>query len=199
MYKNEVRMTGYISGVTFSHRTKDGRVFRKGYINCERDSGVTDSIPIMAEGFLENDKYVSVIGELSTRNITTDGNKHLNVYVFAKEISVIGNGEIPYDRKDENSFKGEGYICNVRPIRKTPRGVVIRDFTIAFNKEKISYYVPSIAWNENARFINEDDIGAMIRVSGRVQSRVYMKRLDSGAEMCKTAYELSCNHIVKVL
>lgn len=198
--KNEIRMTGYISGVTFSHRTKDGRVFRKGYLNCERDIGVTDSIPIMAEGFLENDKYVSVIGELSTRNVTgTDGNKHLDVYVFARDISVIGNGEIPENRKDENQFRGEGYICKVRPLRETPNGIIIRDFVIAFNKKYVSYYVPSIAWNENARFINEDDIGAMIRVSGRVQSRVYMKRLDSGAEMCKTAYELSCNHIVKVL
>ena len=61
----------------------------------------------------------------------------------------------------------------------------------AYNK---SDYIPCIAWGRNARFISNLEVGANIKVWGRVQSRVYQKRMGEEVEE-RVAYEVSVSKI----
>ena len=61
----------------------------------------------------------------------------------------------------------------------------------AYNK---SDYIPCIAWGRNARYMENLEVGANIRLWGRVQSRVYQKRIGDEVED-RVAYEVSVSKI----
>ena len=61
----------------------------------------------------------------------------------------------------------------------------------AYNK---SDYIPCIAWGRNARYMANLEVGANIRVWGRVQSRTYQKRIGDEIEE-RVAYEVSVSKI----
>ena len=54
-----------------------------------------------------------------------------------------------------------------------------------------SDYIPCIAWGRNARYSESLNVGDNIKVWGRVQSRMYQKKLDTDEIIEKTAYEVS--------
>ena len=54
-----------------------------------------------------------------------------------------------------------------------------------------SDYIPVIAWGRNARYAQNLPVGTNIRIWGRIQSRIYQKRLCDGSCIEKTAYEVS--------
>ena len=94
-----------------------------------------------------------------------------------------------------------GNIESIQPgkppvYRKTPLGREIADLLLAVNRKfGKSDYIPCITWSRNARFVNELPVGSNIQVSGRLQSRKYIKRTEDGTEVTKTAYEVSINRI----
>ena len=57
----------------------------------------------------------------------------------------------------------------------------------AYNK---SDYIPCIAWGRNARYIANLEVGSNIHIWGRMQSRVYQKRIGEDVEE-RVAYEVS--------
>ena len=58
----------------------------------------------------------------------------------------------------------------------------------AYNK---SDYIPCIAWGRNARFCQNLEVGAQIKLVGRVQSRTYEKKHEDGSVETRVAYEVS--------
>jgi single-stranded DNA-binding protein len=60
-----------------------------------------------------------------------------------------------------------------------------------------SDYIPCIAWGRNAVYAGGLSVGTKIRVSGRMQSREYKKRLENGELVTKTAYEVSISRMVE--
>ena len=54
-----------------------------------------------------------------------------------------------------------------------------------------SDYIPCIAWGKNARLIKNAPVGQKLEVSGRIQSRKYVKRYEDGSTQLRTAYEFS--------
>ena len=54
-----------------------------------------------------------------------------------------------------------------------------------------------ITWGRNARFAGELAVGDNIKISGRIQSRVYRKKIGEDVEE-RTAYEVSVSKIEKV-
>ena len=62
----------------------------------------------------------------------------------------------------------------------------------AYNK---SDYIPCIAWGRNARFADSLAVGDKVELTGRIQSREYKKTDVSGAEIIRTAYEISVNRL----
>ena len=61
-----------------------------------------------------------------------------------------------------------------------------------------SDYIPSIVWGRNAKFAKNLKVGDRIQMWGRVQSRVYDKKIRRWYSIKKTAYEVSVSKIKKV-
>ena len=59
-----------------------------------------------------------------------------------------------------------------------------------------SDYLHCIAWNQLARKASNLKVGGKIRLSGRIQSRTYIKR-EHETETVKVAYEISVDTIAK--
>ncbi len=143
----------------------------------------------------ENEKLVSVVGQLRSYNKNVDNKNKLVLTVFVREIKPI----IEVDTKDPNSIFLDGYICKVPIYRKTPLGREITDLLVAINRPyNKSDYIPSIVWGRNAKFAKNLNVGDRIQMWGRVQSRVYDKKLEEGNSVKKTAYEVSVSKIKKV-
>jgi single-stranded DNA-binding protein len=99
------------------------------------------------------------------------------------------------DEKMENQIFLNGFICKVPIYRKTPFGREISDILVAVNRAyNKSDYIPCIAWGRNARYMANLEVGANIRVWGRVQSRIYQKRVGEEVEE-RVAYEVSVSKI----
>ena len=58
-----------------------------------------------------------------------------------------------------------------------------------------SDYIPCIAWGRNAVYAGGLCVGTKIRISGRIQSREYRKRMEDGNLITRVAYEVS---IIKI-
>jgi single-stranded DNA-binding protein len=67
---------------------------------------------------------------------------------------------------------------------------------VAVNRSyKKSDYIPCIAWGRNARFVKDIKVGQKLNISGRIQSREYVKKISETESISKTAYEVSINRI----
>ena len=83
-------------------------------------------------------------------------------------------------------------MCKKPIYRKTPFGREISDILLAVNRAyNKSDYIPCIAWGRNARFCENMPIGTEVKISGRVQSRIYEKKIDEERVEQRVAYEVS--------
>ncbi len=100
----------------------------------------------------------------------------------------------PTDYDYINDIELKGYICKPVIYRTTPFMREIADILIAVNRSYgKSDYLPCIAWGRNAHFAGSLDVGSVVRLEGRVQSRVYQKQLSETEIVERTAYEVSCS------
>ena len=156
---------------------------------------MTISERLLQEIDFEKEKLVSVVGQLRSYNKNIDNKNKLVLTVFVREIKPIEG----IDTKDPNSIFLDGYICKSPIYRKTPLGREITDLLVAINRPyNKSDYIPSIVWGRNAKFAKNLEVGDRIQMWGRVQSRVYDKKLEGGTSVKKTAYEVSVSKIKKV-
>ena len=104
------------------------------------------------------------------------------------------NGEEEISKKDEmtNEVVLIGFVCKKPIYRQTPFGREIADLLLAVNRAyNKSDYIPTIAWGRNARFCQNIEVGAQVKIIGRVQSRQYEKKHEDGTVEAKIAYEVS--------
>ena len=186
---NKIVLAGLVTEEpTFSHEVH-GEKFYRFYLSSSRQSGNCDvlmcTVPeIIKNGISEGNK-VKVFGEIRTRNVHEDDKSHLEVTVFVKEVLLY--------EKDENNVELDGFICKEPVYRETPFGRQITDLIVASNRERNykSDYIPCIAWGRNAIRTSEFNVGTRVKVSGRLQSREYKKKIDDETYEVRTAYELS--------
>ena len=63
---------------------------------------------------------------------------------------------------------------------------------VAVNRSyKKSDYIPCILWGRNAKFCETLNVGSRVKLTGRIQSRKYEKKLEDGTVLSKVAYEVS--------
>lgn len=184
---NEIKLSGIVkSEPEFTHEFY-GEKFYKFYIEVDRLSGRKDVLPCNISETIVNkvrvDEKITVIGEIRTRNIE---HKKLDVFVFVKDIQ-------EFDEYNNNCAVLNGYICKKPVYRLTPNGREIADFILANNRKtfKKSDYIPSIAWGRNALRVSYAELGDELKVTGRFQSREYIKRFEDGTQEKRVAYELS--------
>lgn len=106
----------------------------------------------------------------------------LNIYLF--------------DRESENRIELDGYICKPPVLRKTPYGRVIADVLLAVNRTSgRSSYIPCVMWGRTAGYVSSFPVGSRLKLTGRIQSRKYNKKLTEEHTEIRTAYEVSVNEL----
>lgn len=187
---NKARIVGkVVEEFSFSHEIL-GEKFYTTKVAVKRLSDTEDVIPVVIRERFYNqcitDTYIEVSGEYRSYNyIGEDGKSHLKLILFAKNV------EFDKPMQNENEIFLRGFVTKPVNLRTTPLGKTISDICLAVNHNfKISYYIPCIAWGENAYKAQNIKVGTEIELAGRIQSREYTK----GDEV-KVAYEVSISEI----
>ena len=196
--QNSLFLCGEVeSSPIFSHETRDIKFFTFTLLT-KRLSGTFDKIPvIIREEMISPELYagtsVKINAELRSYNKKTEAGNRLIVSAFAKEITLAEQGDF------ENDLELFGTLCKEPVYRKTPLGREICDLMLAINRKYgRSDYLPAIVWGQNARHASELNVGDVLSILGRLQSREYIKVVD-GIETVRTTYEVSVSAFEKVM
>ncbi len=192
---NTAVISGIISsGFTFSHEAYGERFFTF-FLESERSSGISDILPVTVSERLTGSDFspgdrVEINGQIRSYNCYGDGRTHLIVTLFARDMR---HCDLP---EDQNLVELNGFICKPCIFRTTPFGRKISDILLAVNRGyNKSDYIPCISWGRNAVFASRLNIGDNIKITGRMQSRKYQKKLSETETVEKTAYEISISRI----
>lgn len=183
-----------VSNVEFSHEVY-GEGFYYFMLDVPRLSDSSDKIPVtISERLASRDKLeigtvIEVEGQFRSYNSYNNEGNRLLLTVFARDITFL---EDEKKIKNPNQIYLNGFICKKPIYRTTPFGREITDILLAVNRPyNKSDYIPCIAWGRNARFSERLTVGDNIKVWGRIQSRTYQKKFESGEILTKVAYEIS--------
>lgn len=194
---NKVRLCGKVlEQLKFSH-SNHGENFYETKLSVKRDSGTEDIIPLIISeriNDLQNVKANSFLGiEGEFRSYNTQEHK-LKLFVFVKKIITL-DYEFYFNRVVLN-----GYVCKKPIFRETPLGCKITDVLLAVNRivKYRSDYIPIIVWGRNAEYVRNFNVGEKLQVTGRIQSRIYLKVLDDETVEKRVAYELSVCKLYEV-
>ena len=185
-----------VSEKSYSHEIY-GEKFYVFNLEVVRLSSTVDIIPITISERLLTDldieigKHVTIEGQFRSYNNYENERNRLVLTVFLFLFRETENAD--EDKKEvTNEVVLVGYICKKPIYRQTPFGREIADILLAVNRAyNKSDYIPSIAWGRNARFCQNLEVGTEVKISGRVQSRNYEKKLADGSTETRIAYEVS--------
>ena len=198
--KNKVQLYGTLMDIQTDVFFKDGDKFKRFYVGTKRTSGNVDLLPVIVEEnqteSLKIGKYVYVEGRYSSSNKHESGKSHLILDIKAETIW-RGNGD--GSAYSENKIILEGYLCKPPIYRKTPIGKEICDLMIACNEYDLrrTDYIPCIAWWKEAIKAADFKVGDFLKIIGRIQSRIYHKKLSGDEVELRTAYEVSIGRIIE--
>lgn len=202
MENNNIRLVGKITAdIEFNHETY-GEKFYDTKVQVKRLSGDVDEINLIISDRLiigknlEIGTIVEINGQLRSYNYYTEkeNRRRLLLNIFVRDIRTVSDSELREDEELETTNEVEliGHICKKPIYRKTPFGREISDILVAVNRPYgKSDYLPCIAWGRNARFSENLEVGQVIRIVGRMQSRQYNKELQDGTSEERVAYEVS--------
>ena len=193
---NQAVIIGTIEGAPELSHIFNFEEFYSLRVKVPRLSGNIDTVPVtvserlLADGDFNDGSEVKVTGQFRSRTEKDDEKIHKKLAVFAQDIS----------EKSEKGFFNhiflDGYLCKPPSYRTTPLGREITDLLIAVNRGyKKSDYIPVIAWGRNARYSRNFNVGAHVRITGRIQSREYNKKISEVESVKMTAYEVSANSV----
>lgn len=185
-----VRLCGEVVGApVYSHSGRDGTYYRFP-LSVRRLSGTEDIINIVITeaqaGALEiaEQPRLFVSGEVRSYNNRSGVGPRLVITVRALELAFT-------QRDFENYVELTGAVCREPTLRRTPMGREISDIMLAVNRPYgRSDYIPCIAWGAVARRAAGWKPGTLVAVTGRIQSRIYIK-MEGDTPVEKTAYEIS--------
>ena len=127
---------------------------------------------------------ITVAGQIRSHNVRNDGKRHLLIFVFAQAI-------LCEDGEAINEVFLEGPICREPTYRRTPLGREICDVMLAIPRAfKRADYLPCILWGRTALEASHCHTRDILKISGRLQSRIYTKTTADGSTE-RTAYEIS--------
>ncbi len=193
---NHAELTGVIlSELEFSHEVSGERFF-KTRIKSKRLSESSDELPvILSEKLLERRQFragerVKIAGQFRSYNRHEEKKNKLILSVYAQEMEAISPETT--EVAPENNVELDGFICKKPIYRTTPLGREITDVLLAVNRSYgKSDYIPCICWGSNARAVKDLTVGDKLRLSGRIQSRMYQKKESDGSVDNRIAYEVS--------
>ncbi|WAJ24025.1 single-stranded DNA-binding protein [Lacrimispora xylanolytica] len=197
---NTVVLAGeVVSGFRYSHEVY-GEGFYTMTLAVKRLSGEIDHLPvIMSDRLLDVDQdytglTMQVSGQYRSYNNVKGNKKGLSLNVFVRDFYFLSADLI--DATKSNNITLTGFVCKPPVYRKTPLGREIADLLLAVNRPYgKSDYIPCITWGRDARYAAGFEVGAAIKITGRIQSREYSKLLENNTAETRTAYEVSVNLI----
>ena len=189
----------YLSGIVESELKHSHELFGEEFfefnLRVSRLSNQSDVIPLtisnrlLVDRKLEIGEKLTLNGQFRSYNKIVDDKSKLMLTVFVRDFceQICDN---------PNIAELSGYICKPPIYRTTPFNREICDVLLAVNRAyNKSDYIPCIAWGRNARFVRTVDVGSRIAITGRIQSREYVKKLFDETQETRVAYELSINKI----
>ncbi len=187
---NHVTLRGSLYELpAFSHENHGKRFYRFS-LEVERLSGTVDILPVLVSEpvlcamDLSGGSMVEVSGQIRSFNSRAATGRRLVISVLAETLSAC-------EGQPHNEVTLAGTICKVPVHRKTPLGREICDVMLAVNRAyHRADYIPCIFWGRTAELIAGCQVGNTIELTGRLQSREYVKVLDEGSQR-RTAYEVS--------
>ena len=188
--ENQITLRGQLLALPqFSHENH-GKQFYRFTLEVPRLSGTVDLLPVVASAGLLNTldlsggEMLTVRGQIRSHNVRTDGARHLLIFVFAASI-------LCEDGEPINDCILEGPLCREPNYRRTPLGREICDVMLAVPRAfRRADYLPCILWGRTALEGSNCHVRDIIRIEGRLQSRIYTKLTEDGPQE-KTAYEIS--------
>lgn len=187
---NSITIRGSLTQLpAFSHENH-GRRFFRFMLEVPRLSGAVDLLPVITEESILNNidptagQMLAVCGQIRSHNQRTEHTRRLLIFVFAASITVE-------DGEPINNVILEGPLCREPTFRRTPLGREICDLMLAVPRAfRRADYLPCILWGRTAQEVSACHTRDCIRIYGRLQSRVYTKLTEDGAQE-RTAYEIS--------
>ena len=191
---NEIHLVGTVCGEAKEEYICSGKIIYKVPVKIKRFSGeadvlqvevVEDDIPLFAQN-----ARVEIFGNIKSFDKKDSmGKTHLVITVVVKQCK-------PADASldDQNTCVLAGHVCSYPKNRLTPRGVEITDIllacTCAVENGGRANYIPLITWFHVASVLKDVRVGTGLEIHGRLQSRTYTKRTETGTET-RVAYEVS--------
>lgn len=173
----------------FSHENHDKRFYRF-LLEVERLSGAVDLLPVLVPEHVlgamdvSGGTMLSVQGQIRSFNSRADTGRRLVISVYAESLETC-------DGEPENQVNLCGTVCKEPVYRRTPLGREICDVMLAVNRPyHRADYIPCIFWGRTAGEVAACTVGSSLSLTGRLQSRTYVKLLEDGSET-RTAYEVS--------
>ena len=174
---NQARLCGIMdSAPSFSHENH-GRRFYRFVLAVERLSGTVDRLNVLTDWELLDaadlcpGEWVAVTGQVRSYNEVTPTGRHLRISVYAEDLDGL------CERAD-NRIELTGVLCKDPVYRRTPLGREICDVMLAVNRPyHRTDYVPCIFWGRTARTVALCGVGDRLHLTGRLQSREYVKTL----------------------
>ncbi len=187
---NQITLIGNpIGRPTYSH-SNHGRHFYAFPLEVKRLSGAIDRLQILASEALLEDTIIDdgislcVTGQIRSFNSHKPTGRRLIISVLAETMELT---DLPHD----NRVSLLGNLCKPPIYRRTPLGREICDIMLAVNRTyRKADYLPCILWGNSARQAETYAVGTALLLTGRLQSREYIKVLDDRSEH-RTAYEIS--------
>ena len=187
---NQITLCGSLCALPeYSHSNHDRRFYRFS-LEVERLSGTADILPVVAaeDVLMEADLFAGgrflVAGQIRSFNSRAQTGRKLIISVFAESVTTT-------EQQPQNDAVLTGTICKPPIYRRTPLGREICDVMLAVPRQyQRTDYIPCILWGRTAETAADLSVGTKITLTGRLQSRSYVKVLPEGAEE-RTAYELS--------
>ena len=187
---NQILLRGALAELPqLSHENHDKRFYRFP-LEVERLSGAVDVLPVLVPEDvlcamdLSGGTMLEVSGQIRTFNSRSSTGRRLVISVYAESLTAC-------EGEPCNEVSLSGAVCKEPVYRQTPLGREICDVMLAVNRPyHRADYIPCIFWGKTARLVGGCDVGSMLQVTGRLQSREYIKVLGETSQR-RTAYEVS--------
>jgi len=173
----------------FSHSVKNVNLYQC-HIAVKRLSGVEDTVVLLLPQSLIHRMQgeVTVHGQL--RGYTRQDKEKRCLLLMVLVRAVEQNAP-----EENNRIELTGELVREVYYRTTPLGREIADLMLKVPRPYSGTdYIPCVVWGRCARFCSHLKKGALLQVTGRMQSREYVKLTEHGEEK-RTAYELSIGRL----
>ena len=187
---NRVELRGPVDDVPALSHVNHGCAFYRFTLSVLRLSGQADKLPVIVPKSLllltplTPGDTVHITGQLRSFNNKSGLGSRLVISVFAQTLT-------PDAGQPLNRIFLSGILCKQPILRRTPLGREICDVMLAVNRQyHRADYLPCILWGRTAQEVADLPVGTRLYLTGRLQSREYVKVLDTGSEK-RTAFEVS--------